>query len=236
MSAELSADEARELSEAAAKLPPEVRREVAALWLRAAQLEHASIASFSRFSLELLSAGAPPQLVEGAHRAALDEVRHAKLCFAVASAYAGAPLGPGPLPLDARAFQRFDLVNSAVNAVLEGCVVETLSALEAAAAADLAEPAALTRVLTLLSAQEQAHAELAYRFVGWAVGHPGVKDAVARAVEQRLAFVEPPPPDADQRIEAHGRLTPKTAAAVRAHGMKSVVQPALRALLTGSAS
>ncbi|HVM69350.1 MAG TPA: hypothetical protein VM204_05885, partial [Gaiellaceae bacterium] len=44
-------------------------------WLREAAAEHASVASFSRFSLQLLAVGAPPDLLVAAHEAALDEAR-----------------------------------------------------------------------------------------------------------------------------------------------------------------
>jgi hypothetical protein len=47
--------------------------------------------------LELLALGAPAELVEKAHVAALDEIEHARICFALASAYGGERYGPGPL-------------------------------------------------------------------------------------------------------------------------------------------
>ena len=47
---------------------PALRRRLAELWSQDALLEHASIASFSRFALQLLAVAAPPALVAGAHR------------------------------------------------------------------------------------------------------------------------------------------------------------------------
>src|SRR5690606_33504532 len=75
------------------------RARLAAHWLAEAAVEHASVASFSRFALSLLALGAPPSLVASAHAAALDEIRHAQDCFALASRYRGEPVGPGPLPI-----------------------------------------------------------------------------------------------------------------------------------------
>ena len=60
------------------------RRARGRAWTADALLEHASVASFSRLSLALLAVGAPADLVALAHRAALDEIRHARLCFALA--------------------------------------------------------------------------------------------------------------------------------------------------------
>src|SRR6185437_10769514 len=61
-----------------ADLAPDVRARFAAAWTADALAEHASIASFGRFALELMAVGAPADLVAAAHRAALDEVEHAR--------------------------------------------------------------------------------------------------------------------------------------------------------------
>jgi hypothetical protein len=55
--------------------------------------EHASIASFARFVMDLLSLGAPADLVDGAARALQDEVEHARLCFGIASRLSGRSMG-----------------------------------------------------------------------------------------------------------------------------------------------
>ncbi|MFN7146774.1 MAG: hypothetical protein ACK4YP_23575, partial [Myxococcota bacterium] len=80
------------------RLTPEERRVLAEAWTRDALIEHASVAAFARFALELLAVGAPADLVDAAHAAARDEVRHARLAFALAEAYAGAPVAPGGFP------------------------------------------------------------------------------------------------------------------------------------------
>src|SRR6185437_10815965 len=61
------------------------RASLAETWTVLALLEHASVASFARVSLQLLAVGAPGDLVGATHQAALDEIRHARLCFALAS-------------------------------------------------------------------------------------------------------------------------------------------------------
>src|SRR4051812_37235819 len=117
------------------QLPADARRALADHWSEVALLEHASIASFSVFALQLLAVGAPASLVEGAHRAALDEGEHAKLAFRLASRYAGEPLAPGPLPLgDIAVALGSDLEALATSTAREGCVGETVGAVEARAA------------------------------------------------------------------------------------------------------
>lgn len=73
---------------AALVVPPgPLRDAVVKAWTTAARAEHASVASFARFTLQLLHLGAPADLVADAQQAALDEVRHARLCFGVAVAW-----------------------------------------------------------------------------------------------------------------------------------------------------
>ena len=57
-------------------LSPDARAAIAAGWTDAARAEHASVPAFSRLSLTLMAMGAPSDLVEAAHRAALDEIEH----------------------------------------------------------------------------------------------------------------------------------------------------------------
>ena len=101
-------------------------------------MEHASIASFNRFSLQLLAVGAPPELVEASQRAALDEIEHARIAFALASKYGTTPVGPSSLDLAGDTLGQLDLASVTASTVEEGCVGETLAALEAEAARDAA--------------------------------------------------------------------------------------------------
>src|SRR5205814_7790511 len=82
-----------------AALDPATRAHLAAAWLRDALEEHASVAAFARLTMHLLSVGAPPELIIESQRASLDEVRHARACFALASRYAGKGVGPSSLSL-----------------------------------------------------------------------------------------------------------------------------------------
>src|SRR5262249_11520276 len=149
-----------------AGLTPEERATLAAAYCADGRAEHASVASFARISLELLALGAPAALIAAAHWAAVDEIEHARLCFALASRYAGEPLGPGPLDVEG-ALPRTRIEDAAVAAVVEGCVGETeaaaLASAQLAGATDRAVRAALARI----AADEADHAALAWSFVGW---------------------------------------------------------------------
>ncbi|MGZ3455915.1 MAG: hypothetical protein ACXVEF_40290, partial [Polyangiales bacterium] len=92
----------------------EVPAHLAERFVEIARIEHSSIASFADLSLSLLAHGAPIELVEGAHRAALDEIAHATAALEIASSIDGVArtAGPMPIPLGDRSFHA--LVRSTV--------------------------------------------------------------------------------------------------------------------------
>jgi hypothetical protein len=228
----------RELAQSLEALAAEARSALSKEWARAAQFEHASIASFSRFSLELLAVGAPPELVQGAHRAALDEIVHARLSFALASVYAGAPLGPGRLALNRELFDSFELIPIVTSAICEGCINETLAALEAEAGAAAAESRAVREILTTIARDESEHAALSFRFARWAldVGDQAVRSAAQEAARETLARVEREPVlegAVDSLLSRHGRVVGAKRRALRRAAVGEVLEPALAELFGG---
>jgi hypothetical protein len=149
-------------------LTPRERSERAAHWTKLGQMEHASIAAFARFSLQLLSLGAPAELVEATTQALADETAHAKLCFSIASAYAGCAIGPGPLDVS-RSLEVTSLGQIVDLVIVEGCFGETSAVLEALEGADAASDPVIRAAYTQIAADEQRHAELAFGFVRWAL-------------------------------------------------------------------
>jgi hypothetical protein len=210
-----------------------------AAWRADALDEHASVASFGRFVLELLAFGAPPQLVRDVLAAASDEVRHAEVCFGIATQLDGHAQGPGALDL-ADMQLATSLAEAAAAAVREGCVGETLAAAHAATASRQTSDPALAQALAAIADDEARHAALAWRFVQWACGQgdPAVGPAVqaafaaalatpptARAADLALAGV----PAAEQH--AAGRLPAVQASALYRAVLADVVGPCARALV-----
>lgn len=159
------------------------RNALAEHWTNMGQMEHASIAAFARFSLQLLALGAPPELVDACTRALADETSHTKLCFSLASAYAGSVVGPGPLDVSG-SLEMTSLADIVDLVIAEGCFGETGAALEALEAADTATDPVISAAYTQIAADEQRHAELAFQFVRWALqrGGDAVRARVAAAV------------------------------------------------------
>ena len=165
------------------------RTALVAAWTEDAAMEHASIASFARFSLELLRFGAPADLCADAVRAAGDEVEHAEHCYGLASRLAGVTLGPDALPLGPSVPLAADVDAAVAAAIVEGCVGETLAATLAASAARSATVPAFREALEVIAADEARHAELAWRFVRWALqdADDARRARAARTFEQALA-------------------------------------------------
>jgi len=209
-----------------------VRDQLAAHWTEIGLLEHASVAAFARFTLQLLSLGAPVELVEQSQRAALDEVRHAELTFALASRYAGRSMGPGPLPLTGA------LDASSVEAILrttvrEGCIGETRAALEASRAAETCEDPAVRSVLETIAADEARHAELAWRVVRFIVSaHPEMASVLAEEfgslARQERTLTEVDGPVTDNRF---GVLDARALRRCHREAHRDVIAPCARALL-----
>jgi hypothetical protein len=211
------------------------RRMIAASWTKSALAEHASIASFARFTLELLALGAPADLVHGAQRAMGDEIVHAELCFGIASVLAGEPLGPGELPVDGALHDRIDPAAIAAATVIEGCVGETLSAALAIAERDAATDPAIAAALDRIAQDEAAHAELAWRSVTWMMRRFGapVRRAVLRALDESRPFeVDPLALSGVPRAAARacGRLPADEARRVLEAAFDEMVRPCAIAL------
>ena len=217
----------------AAELADAERRALAAWWLRAAVLEHASVASFAHFSLDLMRFGAPPDLIEGAHRAALDEIRHAQACFALASGYAGQPLRPGALGAGGLPAPAATLAALADALVREGCVGETLAAVDAAARLAGARDPAVRDALAMIVRDESAHAALAWRALRWVLAQDAdgsVFAAVDAAFDAERERWTRAGPSAGVSVEAHGLLAPDALARALRRGWDDVVEPSRLAL------
>lgn len=206
-------------------------------WLDDAAAEHASVAAFARFSLELLAVGAPASLVTEAQRAGLDEIEHARACFAIAAAYGEGDVGLGPSALSLSGVTlRSDLAEIAAAVVSEACVGETFAALALAEAGERCEDASIREVLTRIADDEARHAELGFRFVAWALGRGGapVRAAVEDAFRSALAVersASRPHEGDDDAWRAAGRLTGDDEIAVWARASREVIGPCRDALL-----
>ena len=148
-------------------------------WTQRALGEHSSIASFSAFSIALMTNGAPSSLVEDSLKAGIDEIRHARVSFDIASKLLGEYIVPSSLPESHHLFNH-DLTKLALAVAREGCVDETLSAFAGAFEVgemkngnpkyygiDLELVDFIAAELQLITLDETNHSALAWRTLNW---------------------------------------------------------------------
>jgi hypothetical protein len=197
-------------------MPAAAREFLAMYWTEQARAEHASIPAFSRLSVTLVALGAPARLVEGAHKAALEEVAHARGAFALAAAYGDQAITPGPLPelREARAVTAVSLEGLAVESLVDGCFLEGIAGAMAAESLVGAREAPIRDFLCATEREERSHAELAWAVVTWCciAGGSSVIERVRR-LAQRLPEVAGPreaPAHLHDILVCHGWQTPDT--------------------------
>jgi len=218
-------------------LPENLLPVLARAWTNAGLAAHAAVAAYARFSLQLMSLGAPPQLLHGCSQAMQDEVAHAQACFSLARRYAGRDVGPGPLPAAAQAAD-VDLTSVVLEVVQRGCIREAVGALSAREALEHCQDAATREVLVRHQAAKAQQAQLSWRFVAWALRGAGreLPDHV------RIAFLtalspEPSPgllDERDRQLLRRGVLSESQRAALEQRILREVVLPCMEALLSRS--
>lgn len=163
------------------------RAALEALWLHDAQKEHASVPAFSRISWMLAAVGAPAELLEGAHEAALEEIEHTRLCFALAAGYGGRSRSVEAMPELLLGFETGEdpLVTLAVESLGDGCQLEDFNADVAAACAAVCREPVTRGVLEQIAVEERSHAEFSWDLVAWLLVRDRAR--VAPALERALA-------------------------------------------------
>jgi hypothetical protein len=171
-----------------ARVSPEARARLAEEWTKVGLMEHASIAAFARFTLQLMSVGAPADLIERSNAAMSDETLHARMAFSIASGYAGRDVGPGRLDVTG-ALEGGSLREILINVIREGCIGETIAAVEAAEALEHAVDPVVRNALARISKDELRHADLAWQFVRWAIetGSDDLREVVERELDTARA-------------------------------------------------
>ena len=151
----------------------------------AAHLEDASVYAFERLARELTAYGAPREMVAASLHAADDEVRHARVIGALASARGGKPVPAAVQELALRTLEEIATENAT-----EGCVRETYGALvggyQARQAGDLGVRSAMREV----AADEARHAALSLRVHAWAMSRLDVDARERVLVASQRAIAE----------------------------------------------
>jgi len=213
----------------------EEREALSARWARIGQLEHASVASFARFAMQLLSLGAPPQLIEQTTQAMADETIHAKLAFGLASAYAGSAMGPGKLAVG-DALSDGDLGAIVRTLVHEGCVGETVAAALAREERARTMDPAVSAVLDRITEDEERHSVLAWRALAWIMEQGEFHDEAVEVLADEVRSLRRELGGGVARADSvdspkDGTLSEREMGILRSAVLEEVVLPTARALL-----
>ncbi len=208
------------------------RGALAAWWAHVAQLEHASVASFARVTLELMSIGAPPDILRDVQTAASDEIVHAQLAFEQASRFSGITLGPAPLST-AGVVPRLGAEAVLKGLIAEACVGETVGVAEARIAREGCTDPALQGVFTQIIDDETRHAALAWRTLAWLLDrHPELVDVAEDSFHEAIAAVASTDTAAVPSCPTWGLLGAKERSAAREEAVQEVVWPCVQAVLS----
>jgi hypothetical protein len=129
-------------------------------------------------------------------------------------------------------------------AIVEGCIGETVAAVEAAEASARAADPVVRSVLAKIAEDEGRHAELAWRFVRWALAQqPGLAGVVELAFAEAIAAergrvaeggkssAAPATSAADEAWLSHGVARGAIKAEIRRRVIDVVVAPAAAAMV-----
>jgi hypothetical protein len=171
--------------------PAEQREALATAWRAMAATETASVAAFASFAQQLLALGAPSRFVEDAHRDAIDEVAHARVCYAIATRLDGRARGPAAFPAAAwPADHAPSFLRLARDTLRDGCVFEGASARVAEELAAIDGACPQTRdALATIAVDEARHAAHAWEVLAWARAQlrPEEDASLDRVIDELLA-------------------------------------------------
>lgn len=168
------------------------------MWLHDATKEHGSVPAFAQLTWQLAALGAPAHLLVRCQTSALQEIDHAKRCFAAAETYLDCEIAVGPI--DALA-PRLPGMGSAARlarrvarqTLEDGCFVEDLNADFAERAHALATDPAMRSLAACIAREEREHADLAWDILRWCLrAQPGVVAHVRRHRDRLPRSIEIP--------------------------------------------
>jgi hypothetical protein len=221
------------------RLPARLRARLGRHFATEGAHEHASIASFARHRAALERAGAPGSLIGACRRAENDELRHARIAYGLAAGFSGTALAPeAPQAPELSS----DLVAIALDTFVAGCCVETVAAASGLRAASGVADARLRALLVGIARDEERHATLAWRTLGWTLAAGGGR--VARALFEhaprlldleRRALAQPLRRErSDHMAERSGMLDRAARRQVARLAFDELVVPGTRALLAAA--
>ena len=219
------------------------KTEIGIRWLDQAEAEHASVASFARHTLQLISLGAPTQLLDFSQKASEDEIEHSKISFGFASSFIGSTFGPGPLNVEG-SLRKMDVAEMIRSVIHEGCIEETIAAVKGRFKENAAQDTAVKNALSQIASDETNHAQLAWDTVYWMtktspqhllfaenVFHQELKHQLVKLQDDTSSLPTNTCvyPDENISLQKYGLLSSKDQAKSRTAAIRYIIEPSFRA-------
>ena len=207
----------------------EQRQILSDFWLITAQMEHASVASFHQFALDLMRFGAPPELLMRTNKAIMDEISHARAAFAITEGFLNQALAPDDFHMKIQ--PATDLADFAKKVALEAAINETIAVILATLQRAQCTDDAIKTFLTEIIREEAEHAELAWDTLRWLLqkGNRDVFDSLHHLTTINFT------PDVSSfpiiGIPSHGLPSQAITFTVLKHAYQHVVIPNLNMIL-----
>lgn len=207
----------------------EERKSAGHFYLETARAEHASVASFNRFSLELISLGAPANLIRRAQEAALDEVRHAQQAFSISNTLLSKEFQPSAMSIDVQLAKNHLALAKAV--LEEAAIQETIAVLLAVEQLRVVQSPVIKAYLQEVVEDESRHAELAFDTLRWCLemGGEEVRTLIHDRIQESIHFSTKMYPK--EAIIALGIPSQDTLKRMVQRGIREVIIPSLRSLI-----
>ncbi|MBX3225436.1 MAG: hypothetical protein KF795_33330 [Labilithrix sp.] len=168
------------------------RAGLATAWQETARAAHRALAASTRRALDLVTLSAPPELVASAHEHALDDLRRAKVCFALARGLDGRGPSPGAAVAPPRALpgpRVAALAGLATEVVVDVALARGVSACVSAKLARRTTDRFIRRALEEIAMAEERHARHAWDVIAWCLAEGGAP--VEHALRARIGRLVP---------------------------------------------
>ena len=219
---------------------------VAHAWKEIGLAAHRAVSAHAEFAAQLLRLSAPLHLLHGAARAMLEESALAQRCLALADPKAPSEILLPPAPeAPARSAARRDTEEVDVSAIVlatlrRGCIAATVDCVCTREALEYCQDASSREVLTQLGCVRAREAQLAWRFLAWAL-RSSQRDLADHVRVTILTALRTPPKAAppgvrERQLLRHGLLSSPQRAAIEQRVLREIVVPCMEATLVRAAA
>ncbi len=223
----------------AGELSDEHRARVARVWRARTRAEYLAVSTFEYLSVDMVAAGAPPDILSFCHQAAIDEIRHTEMCLRMTQIYEGETVTPAPdLSGMANDPELPKLHQAITNSMLLNCVVETFACTILAIVLEQTTDPTANAVYKRILSDEIGHARLGWAFLRWGIDTGG--DSVIKACSDKVDFVvksaanvvDAPRPKEEipDVLRAHGMMHPSEERVIFSDCVREVLAPGFTGL------